>query len=310
MQSIDHFLQRKHSLTMDPEKWNRWKDAPGWFRDRFIALEYHTSPDNSWEIREAVITEVGYDGISTDEFFLSVLLQSGSTRPGEFETGVGRFYRPSCPGFLTLFDSSSIHRLQGKGPFHSIQINFTKSSFQQRLNAIVDDQTNYMESLQASAWQDKPLEILLKQVMNLTRQQQEYDAEDAIDRLLKRLLTLSGQKIAQLTLEDRLKPQSIQRVIDFIHANPTANHSRDDMARIAAVEPHHFSRLFHQTVGITPIRYLRNLRLEHAKHLLETSASEVTVDEIARECGFLSGSHLSQYFKSSYGVTPSQLRRF
>jgi AraC-like DNA-binding protein len=56
-----------------------------------------------------------------------------------------------------------------------------------------------------------------------------------------------------------------------------------------------------------PLQYLRHLRLEEARRLLENSFKQVKV--IAAAVGLPDRSHFTRDFKEKYGCTPSEYRR-
>src|SRR5215211_1495635 len=64
--------------------------------------------------------------------------------------------------------------------------------------------------------------------------------------------------------------------------------------------------IFKSDVGMPPIRYLRLLRMERAKNLLESSF--LSVKEIAFQVGLNDESHFVRDFKSTYGFSPSLYR--
>ncbi len=64
--------------------------------------------------------------------------------------------------------------------------------------------------------------------------------------------------------------------------------------------------IFKSDVGMPPIRYLRQLRMERAKHLLESSF--LSVKEIAFQVGLNDESHFVRDFKSTYGYSPALYR--
>lgn len=66
------------------------------------------------------------------------------------------------------------------------------------------------------------------------------------------------------------------------------------------------SHIFKSDVGMPPIRYLRLLRMEKAKHLLESSF--LSVKEIAFQVGLNDESHFVRDFKSTYGSSPALYR--
>lgn len=66
------------------------------------------------------------------------------------------------------------------------------------------------------------------------------------------------------------------------------------------------SHIFKSDVGMPPIRYLRLLRMEKAKHLLESSF--LSVKEIAYQVGLNDESHFVRDFKTTYGSSPALYR--
>ena len=64
--------------------------------------------------------------------------------------------------------------------------------------------------------------------------------------------------------------------------------------------------IFKSDVGMPPIRFLRLLRMERAKHLLESSF--LSVKEIAYQVGLNDESHFVRDFKSTYGFSPALYR--
>ena len=64
--------------------------------------------------------------------------------------------------------------------------------------------------------------------------------------------------------------------------------------------------IFKSDVGMPPIRYLRLLRMERAKELLESSF--LSVKEIAFQVGLNDESHFVRDFKSTYGYSPALYR--
>ena len=64
--------------------------------------------------------------------------------------------------------------------------------------------------------------------------------------------------------------------------------------------------IFKSDVGMPPMRYLRVLRMERAKDLLESSF--LSVKEIAYRVGLNDESHFVRDFKSTYGSSPACYR--
>ena len=82
--------------------------------------------------------------------------------------------------------------------------------------------------------------------------------------------------------------------------------SIDELARAVNLSPAHLRRLFQRELGCSPARMSRELRLDHARHLLQTSF--LTVKEVMAATGWNDPSHFSREFKRRHGQAPGTLR--
>ena len=96
-------------------------------------------------------------------------------------------------------------------------------------------------------------------------------------------------------------------VIAFVTENYAREIEAADMAEHVHLSVSQLQREFSKNFGITPIRYLREVRIGVVRHLLESS--DLSLAQIAAQCGFYDQSHLTRHFKSSTGLTPSKYRQ-
>ncbi|UOE44516.1 GlxA family transcriptional regulator [Agromyces larvae] len=81
----------------------------------------------------------------------------------------------------------------------------------------------------------------------------------------------------------------------------------DRLARRALMSPRTFARKFRAETGTTPNAWLNRQRLLRAQELLE--ASDLTLEEIARETGFGAASVMRHHFVKVLQTTPTAYRR-
>ena len=79
-----------------------------------------------------------------------------------------------------------------------------------------------------------------------------------------------------------------------------------DFAQAVNLSVWRLCHIFKSDVGMPPMRYLRLLRMERAKDLLESSF--LSVKEIAFQVGLNDESHFVRDFKSTYGFSPALYR--
>ncbi len=91
-----------------------------------------------------------------------------------------------------------------------------------------------------------------------------------------------------------------------------SNYSRSELkiAEVASkfhLSETHLRRVFAKELGVSPSDYLTKLRLEHATRLLVTRR-DLSVGQIAAECGFSSVYYFSTAFRARLGCSPSEYR--
>ena len=91
---------------------------------------------------------------------------------------------------------------------------------------------------------------------------------------------------------------------DFMEQNYAKNLSLSEYAFLSGMSLSSFKRVFEETFGSAPGKWLKNRRLEKAKYLI--TYSDKNVNEISDEMGFSSPSHFIASFKNRYGIPPKQ----
>lgn len=81
----------------------------------------------------------------------------------------------------------------------------------------------------------------------------------------------------------------------------------EEMADYVELSAPHLQKLFKAQVGMPPIAYLRELRLEKACKQLETTFAKI--QQIRASVGMFNDSHFTRDFKTKYGVTPTEYRK-
>jgi len=129
------------------------------------------------------------------------------------------------------------------------------------------------------------------------------------DRLMGRLIELQfgiREQVERLDALRRSTRQELWRRLamarEYAEAHFGSPLTVADLAHVACLSEHHFKRSFRAAFGVPPHRYLRNLRIAHAKRMLQ--AGDVPVHAIALAVGYADTSAFIRAFKQDLGHTP------
>ena len=98
----------------------------------------------------------------------------------------------------------------------------------------------------------------------------------------------------------------VKQAIQWIHRNYSYQSGLSKMSQDIGITLAHLDRQFLLSQGISPMKYLTNVRLEHAMSLLLNTS--LSVQLVANECGFSNGNYFTKVFHKILKVTPSEYR--
>ena len=104
----------------------------------------------------------------------------------------------------------------------------------------------------------------------------------------------------------RMHPQDrkmAERARDYLLNNLENTMHLQDLSKIAGMSHTKLNRCFKLLYGMTIFQYLRNERMNWARHLLKDEG--MTVTETSYKVGYESISHFSQAYKKRFGISPS-----
>lgn len=101
------------------------------------------------------------------------------------------------------------------------------------------------------------------------------------------------------------EPGAVTQVKEFIESHYAEDISLHQLSALTHLSRYHLVRVFRDTVGIPPHAYLRQVRIQQAKHRLAVGHA---IADVAVATGFTDQSHLTRWFKRLWGVTPGQYR--
>jgi AraC-like DNA-binding protein len=104
-----------------------------------------------------------------------------------------------------------------------------------------------------------------------------------------------------------LSPMDLRLVRDYLASRLASEATVDDLALLCGMPRSTFLAGFRLATGTTPHGWLTEMRIAHARDLLQTSSVGVT--HIAAVCGFEDVEHFRRAFSAETGLLPEEWRR-
>ncbi len=96
------------------------------------------------------------------------------------------------------------------------------------------------------------------------------------------------------------------KIKNYIDSHYSENITLDFLSNLTYVNKFHLVHLFTKEMGISPINYLINKRIDESKNLLSTT--NYSIRDISSIVGFSNSSYFSQMFKKITGISPKDFR--
>lgn len=109
-------------------------------------------------------------------------------------------------------------------------------------------------------------------------------------------------------LNESNEPKALTDVKNYISKNYHKDISISDIVNNVGVSQSFIFKLFRENEKTTPIEYIKNIRIEHAKKLLVSNIN-LNVRDVGKLCGFSDSSYFCMVFKSKTGITPNAFRQ-
>jgi len=125
--------------------------------------------------------------------------------------------------------------------------------------------------------------------------------------LVRELIYILNAEISKKNYENLTPPKSVaEQVISYMQENIGKRIALSDISAHLCLEKSYLSRVFRRETGKTPIETLIEMRLDKACDLI--GSTDLSVNEIAFECGYTTVSFFISEYKKRYGATPEAHR--
>lgn len=141
----------------------------------------------------------------------------------------------------------------------------------------------------------------------ITEQQEDYEA--VCQNLLEVLLIciLRSGSLSVVPDNSRLLNRECTQIKNYLDANYSEDITLDTLAALTHMNKYYLAHTFTKYMGLSPINYLLQKRIQEGKSLLESTSYSIA--QISDLLGFSSQSYFSQAFRKATGMTPMQYRK-
>jgi AraC-like DNA-binding protein len=107
----------------------------------------------------------------------------------------------------------------------------------------------------------------------------------------------------------RLVPRQVRRAMDFMRAHAAQAISMSDIAAAASTSPRTLQDGFQRFCNVTPMEFLREIRLQGVRSDLQNPAKASSISEIAHQWGFFHLGMFAARYKKRFGELPRETVR-
>lgn len=237
---------------------------------------------------------------------------------GEIRIGINKECRTLKQGELALCSSKNIHYYDSKGLHSSIIIVIFNPELVRSIGGFPEnlilttpfiDNNQFMEI--GGNIQERIKDIIFSLVKENEDKNEFYDLY--IKSRILELYAILFRNFPTYRLDknkdnNRLPDMELmQEALQYLENNFMNNITLVDVAERVNFSPFHFSRLFKKISGMNFKQYLNSIRVDRAEAMF--GRGDMTIADIAFECGFNSIRTFNRAFKTIKGCTPSELRK-
>ena len=123
---------------------------------------------------------------------------------------------------------------------------------------------------------------------------------------LRRLSTQCADGRGKVSQQEQIAAERMKQMLRFVEEHYTEELTVERIAACVALSESACLRSFRQLLGVTPIQYVKQFRVEKAAELLRST--RLKTGEIGAECGFTDGSYFIKSFREIKHCTPKEYR--
>jgi AraC family transcriptional regulator len=280
-------------------------------RDGSARLAHCSCEDVGWTsllVQRFIHSPVGEDMYVPGSGDVRLVLAEAGRATMEAHIGGRRSRFNWVPGWLGMYvpDQSVRCSYRASGPLRSVLVHIPRGTVERTAEQLGGRAVDYERMALSVAAGDPFLREIIRAVDSAAQNEVgDLYAESVAAFLAAHLVTHHSGRRAHPVPPVREDPR-VRSVIALMRERLAEPLTLAEIASEVYLSVFHLVRVFKETTGETPHRFLTRLRVEEAQRLLRDS--DLSVAEIASRCGFASPGAFSTAFLRHTGVRPSTYR--
>lgn len=135
----------------------------------------------------------------------------------------------------------------------------------------------------------------------------EIIVRNELSNIFRILIHLPENVPYDYNVNNYIQENRVQLILNYIHSHYREKITLNDLAQIASVSKTEALRSFKSIIGQSPIKYLKNYKLQNAAYMIQNT--DDSIGQISEQCGFDDNSYFSKSFKEMYHCTPHEFRK-
>lgn len=200
------------------------------------------------------------------------------------------------PGDLIFYAPYEEQKYSFKSDSASLWCHFTGTAVKEILNSC---------NMTSGVYRMKPSQCISESFFKLVRRFNQPNRKKIASASLLELIYNIGD-IQSCDEKNDKKYALLTHTITYINMNYNKTITLEQLAKQSGYSKTGFSHLFSEIMGTSPMKYINGIRLNTACEML--SSTNLSISNIALNCGFKDPLYFSKLFLKKYNVTPSQYR--
>lgn len=260
--------------------------------------------------QELSVYQFGYEecakghsfGPANRDHFLLHFIKKGK---GEFRTENGSYSLKGGQGFMISPDKISSYKADEEEPWVYFWIGFGGTDAEKYMRDIGISSENPVFSF--DNWE--PFERIFNNLMALDKNLLSHRLKMMGNLFM--LIAEMAENVSLLDIKKKVifnsKEEYVKNAVGYIEKNFSGKLSISEVVKYVGLNRSYFGVIFKEIMGISPIDYLVNYRIDRAKKYL--SDDSMSIGDVARSVGYEDPLAFSKIFKRKVGISPEAFRK-